>query len=120
MDNVTQALVQFGFCRASEIPDGDPGVLNDFVVRQLERIAATPKVVIFLDDAGGSPLVSADRDINLAVLRQGKDLRDYEDTDVFVVPAPGAVAMAQPAVGYLDQVRGDLLTHPFHKPVEGE
>ena len=82
---------------------------SDFmdVSQALARMAATPKVVLFLSDDGDSPMVSADRDVNVAVIRQGKDLGDYEDADLFMVLSPGGGEHTQQAAGHMDQVRAD-------------
>lgn len=54
------------------------------------RIETPTRVVIHLRPDCESPIVSSDRPVEVAILRSGDDLLDYEPEDVFTVPVYGS------------------------------
>lgn len=69
------------------------------VMTDKELVGHNPRVVIQLDDDGGSPEVMATTEVDVAVLRQGKDLKDYDAEDIFQAPDPIVDGRAKEVVG---------------------
>lgn len=54
------------------------------------RTEIPTRVVIHLQPDGQSPIVSSDRPVEVAILRSGLDLEDFEPEDMFTVPVYGS------------------------------
>lgn len=73
------------------------------------------RIVIQLDDDGGAPTITADEDLDIVILRQGRDLEDYDDEDIFQVPRRDIVGRMEDTVGSQDSpaIDPDWVTSVF-------
>lgn len=62
------------------------------------------KIVVQLDDDGGSPGIKSNRPVAIAILRHGKDLKDYDEEDIFDVPSRDLPGRMEQAVGHFADV----------------
>jgi len=62
------------------------------------------KIVVQLDDDGGAPGITANRPVEIAILRHDKDLQDYDEEDIFDVPSRDLPGRMEQAVGHFADV----------------
>jgi len=64
----------------------------------------THKIVVQLDDDGESPDITSNRPVAIAILRHGKDLKDYDEEDIFDVPSRDLPGRMEQAAGHFADV----------------
>lgn len=65
------------------------------------------RIVIQLDADGGNPTVTADSQVEVVFIKQGKDLVDYDDSDMFVIPDRLNKGETDLAVGHAESAHID-------------